>query len=243
MKTIEIGTRADAREHAGVQVNTSTSFQEFSPVKLEALADGFELLSLAFSFPTLELSEALTSGSFQADLACCLDELEISTPTRIECAGDSQDLYASMRREYSRLYHSPGKLAVLYLYESAFLFSERRGEGFPVLISNPITINVERHMAAAGALPKTARREPVDSVFEECAFMSHLFTQALSNTFLDTEEGTCNARQWIHAAHEFYCQHIETWLPMFMDRTIELSRSVVYRQLAESGKAILSYGT
>jgi TorA maturation chaperone TorD len=216
--------------------------------RLEALADTFELLACAFSFPSLALAEALSTGSFKADLNACLRALDILAPAGIGCHENQQELYASMKREYSRLYLSPGRLAVIYPYESAFLFIERGGEGFPTLIANPTTAAVERAMRAVDLLPETARKEPADSIYAECDFMKQLYTGVYVNLLAaaedpqSTERAECveRAKQWLTLANEFRAQHINAWLPQFMEQTARHARIPVYRQLAEASQLVLT---
>lgn len=210
--------------------------------KLEALADVFELLSIAFSYPTPELTEALVSDNFQADLAACLEELGLLQKETLKLDPDEtpESLLASMKREYSRLFLSPGKLAIIYPYESAFLFVMRGGKGMPTLMCNPLTANVEQFMVAAQALPKTYRTEPVDSVYAELDFLRHLYTTALATERSGAEESSVASAQWIDKANEFRQAHVHTWMPEFMKKTHALSRIQIYRQLAEIGLLVLA---
>lgn len=216
----------------------SASFFGLGPEPLAALADGFELLSLSFSFPSQSLARALVDGSFREDLEACLKELGVSDAPDLEIGDDPAELLNAMRREYSRLYHSPGKLAVIYPYESAFLFV-RRGKGSPTLLANRITGEVEAAMARAGCLPKTACREAVDSVWQECDAMRHMLTQALACLLAPVEEGTVRADWWLARAEAFFNEHIASWVPAFMDATMEQARLPVYRSLAEIGNRFL----
>lgn len=210
------------------------------PQELDALADTFELLSFAFAFPTESLAQALVEGSFQADLNDCLAELGISEQFSLEDSANAQELFESMRQEYSRLYLSPGKLVVIYPYESAFIFKKNNIDGFPTLINSPTTIAVEKAMAQAGALPQTARTEPVDSVWGECEFMRFLLTQALAYNLNEASlENSQDSNDWLVAAQAFFSEHMVQWLPDFMSMTAEHSRSAFYRNLAQAAEAVL----
>ncbi len=214
----------------------------FSFKKVEASADICELLALSFSFPSLSLAEAIVSGSFQADAMSCLEELEqLEGLDALERgfdtlrAGDPQELYTHMKREYSRLFLSPGKLAVIYPYEGAFLYKKRGGKGAPTLFINPATIDVESYMKKAEALPENARVEPVDSVFCELDFLRLLYTRVLADLPADPESKNNQARCSLDLAEEFRAKHPDKWIYDFMQETKEHSRIEIYRLLAELG--------
>jgi len=199
--------------------------------RIIATADLFELLSLAFSFPTSALAEGIVSGTYWEDFKTCLSELNWSTSIDVPVFTTSSDaLYQDMRKEYSRLYLSPGRLAVIYPYESAFLFAKTGRKGFPTLFVNPITLDVERQMREAGALPEDNRKEPVDSVGKECDFLRIIYTLAVAAE----HEGDCTqAACWIKQAETFRREHIDLWLPSFLEMTREKSRSSAYCMLAQ----------
>jgi TorA maturation chaperone TorD len=139
-------------------------------------------------------------------------------------------LASELRKEYSRLFLSPGRLAVIYPYESAFRFVEGGGKGFPTLFANPITNDVEKRMRAADALPEDTRKVPVDSIHRELDFLRVLLTNAAACLHAERPE---DARQWLELAEAFRADHIETWVPSFMRRTAAEARHPVYRGLAE----------
>jgi TorA maturation chaperone TorD len=226
--------------------NTKISPMSLSGDKLGALADICELLAISFSFPSSELTEAISSGNFQADLIACLEELGVSLDpellsrmTQGETSPQSaQGLHESMRKEYSRLYLSPGTLAIIYPYEGAFRYVAGGGKGSPTLFINPTALDVERYMRRADALPDNANTEPVDSIFSELDFLRLLYTTALINASSEISRGDELSRQWLEFAEEFRVQHIDTWLEQFMRETIRLSRIEVYRWLAETALAV-----
>lgn len=218
-----------------------TAFGELSPMALAALADGFELLSVSFAFPVKELAEALTSGAFQSDADTCLKELGAGGAPEFVVANDEKQLFASMKKEFSRLYHSPGRLSILYLYESAFLFVERGTEGYPTLFANPITNSVETIMKEAAFLPETAHREPVDSIWQECDLMRHLLTQALARRLSKEEKGDTEVLYWLSRAELFGREHVATWMADFMRATIECAQIPAYRYFAQIGQRIIYY--
>ena len=210
-----------------------------TPKTLEALADAFELLSIAFSFPTIELAEALCAGTFQSDLDNCLNELGISKKVNLKEAKEPQVLLQDLRKEYSRLYLQPGKFILIYPYESAFLYKLRGKEGFPSLIANPTTIDVERFMKTANALPENARTEPADSIFTELRFLSYLYTQVLSITLSDLDDKEKLALQWLTQANSFFQKHINNWVPAFLSATEKSTNDLFYSALSNTSSCIL----
>lgn len=227
-----------------------------------ACADMAELFSAAFSFPSLELTQALCSGAFTHDLLACLSELDASEDqlqraevlSREFCVQNSQNdatsLLDKLKKEYSRLYLAPGKLVVIYPYESAFCFVERGGEGFPTLFVNPITIDVEAYLRRADALPDDYRKEPVDAIFRELDFLRLLYTHIAASLNEVASEGTetsddvktrDNAVLWIEQLRSFRTTHINNWVPRFLERTREETHHEIYSHLSEL--ALLSFET
>ena len=148
--------------------------------RLIGRADSFELLLRAFSFPDEALAQALVDGSLATDVRACLLDAGAET-CRANHAADSLrrweamnpvDLLTVMRRVYSQLYLAPGGSTPVFPYESAFLHVERGLDGAPVLFRSPVTLDVERQMHEAGVAAKNERKEPCDSIFEECGFLS-----------------------------------------------------------------------
>ncbi|HBT94628.1 MAG TPA: hypothetical protein DEB24_00200 [Coriobacteriia bacterium] len=228
-----------------IRMGTRVSSTTMSSETLAANADISELFSAAFSFPSPELAEALYSGNFQADLMDCLGELGIvidselrSRITACRVEQDREGLHESMRREYTRLYLTPGKYAIIHPYEGAFEFVAGGGKGSPTLFINPTAIAVETLMKRADALPENSRTEPVDSIFTELDFLRILYTRALACRNSGVEKGDGVAESWLDFAERFRAEHIDNWLHGFMSATIEQTRLDVYRWLAEVGRVV-----
>ncbi|MEG0071829.1 MAG: molecular chaperone TorD family protein [Raoultibacter sp.] len=203
-----------------------------------ALADLFELLSLAFAFPSCELAGGLSSGAYQNDFSACLNELGCRGKFEFaQINDDAEELFVQMRREYSRLYLSPGELSVIYRYESAFVFAEKGGEGLPTLFVNPLVRDIEDQMREAGVLPQDYRQEPVDSVQNEFNFLHILYTFAAASLRAGEAD---DAKGWLLWAEEFRRTHINTWVPSFLARTVELSRIEAYRVVAQGAAQALA---
>lgn len=210
-----------------------------------ACADMAELFSAAFSFPSLELAQALCTGAFMCDLYACLSEVGV-TKTHVQKAeflskklhspSDAASLLVELKKEYSRLFLAPGKLVVIYPYESAFRFVERGGEGFPALFVNPITTDVEAYLRRADALPDDYRKEPVDAIFRELDFLRLLYTHiaaSLNEVANGNIEADGNARLWIEQLQSFKATHIDSWMPQFLERVKKETRHEVYAQLSD----------
>lgn len=199
-------------------------------------ADMCELLSRAFAFPDEELAQALVDGSLSDDCAACLADAgceglgaDGAIAGCLDEAGSDYDLYTRTRREYSRLYLAPGAQVLVFPYESAFLHVESGREGVPVLFRSAVTLDVEAQMREAGVIPKNARKEPCDSVFQEFEFMSFMYG-SLAAAIQEGDEAACDL--WQGRVERFLDEHALRWMPAFMERTIEHSGEGVYASFA-----------
>ena len=196
-------------------------------------ADFYELFSAAFGFPTYELAWALTNGSFKADY----DEIaaELGVAASFDDAGlhglGADALFDELKREYSRLYLSPGWLRKIYPYESAFLFDRSGERGMPAVIVTRAAADVELFMRRVGILPDDHAREPVDRIDKELAVMRSAYANQVAA--LDRgEQGVAEA--WALLANEFRVRHLDTWVREFMRCTIGASRHESYAALAQA---------
>ena len=147
------------------------------------LADSCELMAAAFAFPDAELAAALADGSFQSDALACLADAGAATATVDKAAAalsafdgaDVVGLADRMRKGHTILYLTPGVDVPIWPYEASFRYTAEGHEGSPALFRSARTLDVERHMREAGVLPKTARKEPSDSVWNEFSFLSFLY--------------------------------------------------------------------
>lgn len=209
------------------------------------LADSCELMAAAFAFPVKELAVALSGGSFQEDCVSCLKDAGVDWGK--PCAKlapfegrDAASLFSELRKGHSLLYLAPGGHALVWAYESPFLFAAAGGEGEPALFRSGCQMDVERHMREAGVLPKDARTEPIDSVWSEFSFLSFLY----GNVAKSLHEGRADdAGEWSDRIVRFWDEHASKWMAAFMERTVEkasgLSCGAEYAALAEVGLAVL----
>lgn len=212
--------------------------------KSVGMADGCELLSCAFAFPSEALAKGLSDGSVMEDARSCLLDAGVADgvgASAVEGLGtwagfDVAELYVGMRRVYSLLYLKPGSDTPVFPYESAFIHVQRGLPGAPALFRTAITLDVERQMHKAGVAAKDERTEPCDSVFEEFEFLSYLFARQADALQRDDRE---QARDWGERTHRFAREHALAWMPAFMERTRELAPESPYAALAAVALALL----
>lgn len=197
-------------------------------------ADSCELFSRVFAFPDDGLVAALRDGFVSDDAESCLRDAgrayDASALRRGEASLDG------LRIEYTRLYLAPGAAALVFPYESAFIHAESGREGAPALFRTPITLDVESQMREAGVVPKNARKEPCDSVFQELEFLSYLYGSLAAAI----QQGDADAEKaWQMRINRFLDSHALRWMPAFMERTVELSADSVYGSFAKAALALL----
>lgn len=205
--------------------------------KTAALADFYELFGVAFGFPTLELAQALADGAFESDYNAIVGEL--GTSPAFPCADlgnvSVDRLFSELKREFSRMYLSPGWLRVIYPYESAFIFRKSDEKGMPAMIVTRAAADVEAFMRRAGILPEDYAREPVDRIDKELAVMSAAYVNQLAASGSGKE---AVAKRWASLACEFRTRHLDTWVSDFMRCTITASRCESYAVLARAFLAV-----
>lgn len=225
--------------------------------RLIGLADCFELLCAAFSYPTADLAQALVDGRLREDALSCLSDAgasehdlravdralgDIANYAR-EAYGDfttaAPALEKEMRGRYTMLFLAPGANVPVFPYESAFLSVTKGQSSVPTLFISPVTLDVESQMRGAGVIPQDIRNEPADSVWNELSFLSYLYGNAAKQC-AEGPDDPC----WIDELATFLSEHGEKWLPAFMEETIAQGRAVSqadpYSAFARLGLATLS---
>lgn len=212
------------------------------------LADCCELIAATWRFPDEQLCAALRGGSYTADAQSCLEDTGVDTGVLHQVADSLVhfekravgDLLALLKREYSLLYMAPGPDVSVWPYEAPFRFVAEGREGVPTLFRAPVTLDVERHMREAGVLPKDARREPSDSVWNEFSFLAYAYGNVASAIEGGQAEDT---QRWRGVVAAFCGQHALRWLPDFAARTdAEIARKELgceYAALAELTRVVL----
>lgn len=212
------------------------------------LADLCELASAAFAFPTRELAAALSGGSFAEDCRSCLEDAGLGADV-VEGAMAGfrsfegrpvEVLFDLLRKGSSLLFFAPGGESPVWPYEAAFLFAASGREGEPTLFRTACQLDVEKRMREAGVLPKDARTEPSDSVWNELSFMSYLYGSVAKALH---EGRGADAAEWSGRIVHFWDEHAVKWLPAFMEKTVEEapmhSYGAEYAILAEVGLLVL----
>lgn len=222
------------------------------------MSDLSMLLVEAFSFPKDErLAAALLDGSFSCDWhASWKDATTKLGSTKGGEKGNPPDPLtpelegvllhadvAELRKEYSRLFLTPGVDVPIWLYESAFLHREAGLEDMPILFRSKITLDVEEKMADAGVRPEHLRTEPCDSCAMELRFLSYLFAMrgdAFSVASLnEAAPNEMALSEWKQRIDDFVGAHILKWLPAFFDQVDKKAERREYAVFAELGSAFV----
>jgi len=206
--------------------------------KAIASSDLCTLFAVAFRFPDEALADALCSGTFMSDLIDCLNEAEapdneiqetkeLLSQMMLDC--DSVGLLAEMRREHSRLYDIPGKFTKIYIFEGPFRFVADGQKGKPSLFLSPITADVKKQMIEAGVIPKNHEHEPVDSIYSELEFMAFMLAQFSESLRIGDDSIQL---EWANRIKRFKQEHLEKWVPDFMEKTVQEASAASYKNLA-----------
>lgn len=218
------------------------------------MSDLAALLTEAFRFPKDDrLVDALANGSFLRDWdaswadACGDDPVGVCGSSRSAIEGCeavfAQANREAMRREYSRLFLSPGSDVPIWPYESAFLHREAGRTDPPNLFLTRSTIDVEKQMAEVGVRPGHLRTEPCDACATELEFLSFLYAKWGESLHCsgavgegeDFESSDC----WKEHIGNFAKSHALNWMPRFFGSVSAMSRVPQYSCLADLGTAFL----
>jgi len=106
----------------------------------------------------------------------------------------------------------------------------------PSLFFTAIALDVEQQMRDAGVIPRDARTEPVDSIFNEFEFMVFLCTQlAIGLQAGDKEQSLL----WRSKIQKFGEDHVISWIPRFLEKVSKETRVEQYRALASIANIIV----
>lgn len=112
----------------------------------------------------------------------------------------------------------------------------------PSLFRSPVTLDVEKLMAASGVQIKDARKEPADSIRDELSYLSFAYGSAAQSLYDGDDKGES---RWLSAAESFKTAHFDVWAKAFMEKTIEEALSgahsfgMEYAALAKVGLAAI----
>jgi len=218
--------------------------------KAIGLADLCELLKHAFTFPDEQLVQALSEGSFREDMVSCLndagaskekiDGVDVSLAALTLVSKD--ELLATLRKEFSLLYLVPGEEVPVFPYEGPFRLKNEGRRGKPALFGSAVSLDVEKSMRRAGVIPKSGHKEPIDSVWNEFAFLSFLYGNLAQAIQEQDEEAEERFNRYIA---DFVGDHGIKWLPAFMEKTQQAvsdsEKSTVYRVFAQCGLLSLEF--
>ena len=145
--------------------------------------------------------------------------------------------YATMRREYSRLFLAPARRCRCGRTRAVFAIAPHGASGVPSLFRSQIALAVERSMHEAGVAPVKEHQEPGDSVFRELDFLAYLHAAEGEALRVGDEDA--------RSAHlgrlvRFATDHALPWIPDFMAATEELADFAVYRAFARLGVRYLA---
>ncbi|MDO4590766.1 MAG: molecular chaperone TorD family protein [Slackia sp.] len=208
------------------------------------LSDMASLCSAAFAFPTPELAAALEDGAFLSDWrASLLDACGVVSDADEELAvscgeafrADSAS-YEALRREYSRMYLTPGGHAPVWIYEGCFRHRASGATGVPALFRSPIALSVSQAMHDAGVAFIDERREPCDSAFREFDFLAYLHAACAEALRVGDGKALAAHRERLRA---FASGHALLWMPSFMDATRDNASTEPYGAFARLGKRYL----
>ena len=201
-----------------------------------SLADAYQLLAISLRYPTEELAQGIADGTFAADLADCMSELELEDDAKAAQAAfaAAQDVQLSaMRTEYTGLFLVPKKEKV-FIYESRFLYPKDANPKDYMMFVSPCALHAEQCYKDAGVRVRKDLNEPSDHAATEMEFMSHLYRCAAQAVSDAKDE-----RIWLMRAKAFHKAHIAKWMADFCTQLEETTQLPVYRAIAAACKAIV----
>lgn len=225
--------------------------QEFNASAMDTTADGrsraaqvrgdiYKLLAVCFYEP----GEALASDVLQGFLASALRDLlgnsEVQgwearvAPLAGQLDGlDVAGVYASLKREYTRLFIGPGHLPVPP-YESVHRLDVPEMERG--LVMGRATIDARRQYAEAGLTLSPHYSDLPDHIGVELEFMCYLCVKEAEAWQAKDEEAATRRRR---AQGAFLASHLVQWVPSFCRAVAEAAETNFYRGLAQLTQAFI----
>jgi TorA maturation chaperone TorD len=181
--------------------------------------------------PTREFANDLTTRKFDFTELVALDiNPELSEGFRLlntfldESKGkEVDDLYESLRDEYTLLFIGPSRLPV-EPYEAWWVSGKRLGE--------PL-VKVKETYRKAGIVKSKEYHEPEDYIGFELKFMQYLCEEALA------AESRERLKECLKLQREFFDEHVLKWVPNFCDALYNYKRSEFYKGIAKITKGFI----
>jgi putative dimethyl sulfoxide reductase chaperone len=204
----------------------------------EGRAAVYEVLTLAFTEPSIALVEALTSGEAVSLLRAAVGWLRGSATqyepalarlaeagSQLTAAGSIEAL-EDLRIEYARLFTGPGRTAVM-CYASEYLDASEQGPG---RLNGSATDYVEATYQSEGVSLVAARADLPDHMATELEFLFYLCRrEGAAWAVNDSDE----AERLHRRLDAFLRTHVALWMPRFATSVRALAQREVYAATAE----------
>ncbi len=205
------------------------------------LSDLYQLMAIAWKYPTKELAEGILAGTFGEDAADCLvglgvdpEEADAMAERLAETAkGEAETaeaLLKKMRVEYTGLFLVPTKEKV-FLYESRFRYPKDANPKDYMMFVSPCAMHAEEAYKEAGVRVRASLQEPADHLVTELEFMAYVYRKLAASLH---EEGK-DADLWQWRANNFREFHLDKWYEEFLAQVLEVTECETYRMLAILG--------
>jgi TorA maturation chaperone TorD len=199
--------------------------------KLITQAALYEILALAFLYPTDVLVDALTSGEYAEALEEITAALDTQSPEQASAikeldtytGKDPTAVLHELRQEHTRLYiGAPEPLVSPY----AGVWQAKRDGVQPLLFVSKESMAVERFMRQCGVGQPEGTNEPLDHIGSELEFLQYLcLVQAGSAA--PAKDVTIPG----DAYEQFYTKHFNTWAQDFAKATIDNTKSIFFKSM------------
>ena len=189
------------------------------------LQNAFELFALALQPPKREWMQAITTGELTRQMVEAWTELELPEESAKAFADqmaeyegrDADELLHELAVDATRLHYGDGQL--VRNTEGLWRLNDEGREG--VFIINRYAREVSDFMHAAGVVRAGSYNDSMDSIENECYFMSILASspQYLIDAGKDPQQ----------IFDQFMDEHMKLWVPGFCDQVCEHTKLVYYK--------------
>ena len=189
------------------------------------LQNAFELFALALQPPKKNWMEAVTSGELSRQMVEAWTELELPAEDAESFAADmsayagrdNDELLHELAIDATRLHYGDGQL--VRNTEGLWRLNAEGRQG--VFIINHYAREVSDFMHAAGVVRAGSYNDSMDSIENECYFMSILASSPgyLIDAGKDPQE----------LFDQFMSEHMKLWVPGFCDQVCQQTKLLYYR--------------